>query len=72
MKLKVAWGSKQWTSILWPHEQAPEWANTAAKRMQQMGLSGTRINEVLQEMRNNRVNNTVYKLEDREYDIIFE
>lgn len=71
MKLRVAWGSKYYNRILWPNEEAPAWANTAARRMTDMGIDISRINEILAEMR--KVNLCkVYKLNDAEYEVIFE
>lgn len=72
MRMIVAWGSRGYIGPLYPREEAPEWAKTAASRMFHMGVDILKINEVLKEMRDKKFNNT-YKMEDgREYVIIFD
>lgn len=75
MILRPAWGGKNFTGPLWPNPLAPEWAQTAARRMHDSKVPVERINEILAEMRKVNVRK-VYTLDTlagkAEYEVIFE
>ena len=72
MRLLLAWGGRGWSGPLWPHKDCPEWANNAARRMKDMGVSKERINQVLQEMRNSQIDKATVSFNGIDYRVVLE